>query len=865
MAKDPVCGMQVDEKIALKGKRGKIDYYFCSEECRNKFLEKDLKGKELNNQNAKEKTNSCRIKITGMHCASCVSKIEKVLNSYPGVKKAVVNFASETAFVDYNGGKINESELKKAIEKAGYTVDDAEGDSAFLKISGMESQHCAGIIERTLKKLKGVNDVKINLATEKATVYYDKNFVNISDLINAIKNAGYGATRAETMDIEKEAREKEIRTLKIKLILSLVFGIPLTYITMSHLIGLSVSKFIMDYSLFIQFIFATPILIIGHNIYTSGFKAIFKNKSPNMDSLIAIGTGAAYLYSIIVSFFVIMGAGNYSSSDLYYEVAGLLIVFILLGRYFEAIAKGRTSEAIKKLIGLQPKTAIVIRNKKEQEIPIEDVVAGDIVIVKPGSKIPVDGIVLEGHSSVDESMVTGESLPVEKLKGSTVVGATINKTGTFQFKATKVGADTVLSQIIKLVESAQGSKAPIQQLADLISAYFVPAVVGISIITFLVWYLLGYGITFGLTAFIAVLIIACPCALGLATPTAVMVGTGRAAEFGVLIKNAKALQTAHEVDTIIFDKTGTLTKGEPEVTDVFTFNHFDKNEVIKFASIAEKRSEHPLAESLLKYAKKNKIEVPDAQKFNSLTGRGVEAKYRHRAILLGNKRLMKDKFILIKNAEVKANELENEGKTVMFLALNNKLAGIIAVADILKEDSKEAIKELSNLGKNIIMITGDNERTAKAIAKKLGIDNVLAEVLPGDKAKEIKKLQENGKKVAMVGDGINDAPALAQSDLGIAIGSGTDIAIESGDIVLIKNSLKDVVVAMKLSKYAIKKIKQNLFWAFIYNLLGIPIAAGVLYPFTGWLLSPVIAGAAMAFSSVSVVSNSLLMKRYKPK
>ena len=539
-------------------------------------------------------------------------------------------------------------------------------------------------------------------------------------------------------------------------------------------------------------------------------------------------------------------------------------MFILLGKLLEAIAKGKTSEAIRKLLGLQAKTAIVIRNGKERKISVDDVVVNDIVIVKPGEKIPVDGIIVEGHSSIDESMITGESIPVEKIKNDKVIGATINKTGSFKFKATKIGKDTVLAHIIKMVEEAQGSKAPIQKLADLISAYFVPTVVVIGILAFLIWYFLGLGFVFALTVFIAVLIIACPCALGLATPTAIMVGTGLGAKNGILFKNAKSLQLAQKIQTIIFDKTGTLTKGKPEVTNVFAIDKNKEKDILKFAAIAEKRSEHPLAEAIVNKAKREKIRIEEPKKFNSITGKGVEAFYKKNKILLGNRKLMQENKISI-SAEGNIKKLEEQGKTVMLVAVNNNLIGLVAVADTLKEYSKEAIKQLHKMDKEIIMITGDNERTGKAIAKQVGIDRVLAEVLPQDKANEIKKLQNEKKKVAMVGDGINDAPALAQADLGIAIGSGTDIAIETGDIVLIKNDLRDVVTAIDLSRFTLRKIKQNLFWAFFYNSLGIPIAAGILYPFTGFLLNPIIAGIAMAFSSVSVVSNTLLMRFYKPK
>ncbi|MBI4150042.1 copper-translocating P-type ATPase [Candidatus Woesearchaeota archaeon] len=812
-----------------------------------------------------EGTSKCILGITGMHCASCSRLIEKSLLKVPGVSKANVNFAAQKAYVEYDSSKASTEALEQAVAKAGYGVlrEQEHKGEVMLRITGMMSDHCVGIVDATLRKVVGVKDVKVNLATEKAQVWYDAVRVKVSDLVTAIKNAGYGAERAAAPDLEKAAREKEIKTLKLKVFFSFLFSLPLTYLTMGDLFGLPKPSFIDKYMLIVQLVLATPVVLIGFNFYTSGFKAIFKNRNPNMDSLVAIGTGTAYLYSLIASSIFWLGISA-EKPDLYYEITALLIAFILFGKLLEAVAKGKTSEAIKKLMGVQAKTAIVFRNNQEVEIPVEEVEVGDIVIVKPGQKIPVDGIIIDGHSSVDESMITGESIPVEKTKGDQAIGATINKTGSFRFKATKVGADTTLAQIIKLVEEAQGSKAPIQQLVDRVSAYFVPTVVVIALFAGVVWYLVSGQLAFALTIFVAVLVIACPCAMGLATPTAVMMGTGKGAEHGILIKTAAALQKAQEITTIVFDKTGTLTKGKPEVTDIVPYTG-EGNEVLRLAAIAEKRSEHPLGEAIVNDAKRRGIAIPDAQKFNSITGKGVEATYGKKRILLGNRALMKQEKINFDKATFDLERLENEGKTAMLIAVGKKLMGIVAVADTLKEYSAEAVRALRAMGKEVVMITGDNERTAKAIARQVNIDRVLAEVLPQDKEQEIKKLQQEGKKVAMVGDGINDAPALAQSDLGIAIGSGTDVAIETGDIVLIKEDLRDVVTAIDLSRYTMKKIKQNLFWAFVYNTAGIPIAAGVLYPFTGWLLNPVIAGAAMAFSSVSVVSNSLIMKRYKPK
>jgi Cu+-exporting ATPase len=613
----------------------------------------------------------------------------------------------------------------------------------------------------------------------------------------------------------------------------------------------------------IQFLLTTPILVINSHFYSKGILALAKTKTATMDTLVAVGTGAAWIYSLAITLAIWAGRPGYGSHDLYYETAGILITFILLGKWLEAIAKGKTSEAIKTLMGLQPRTAVVFREGTELEIVIEEVRVGDVILVKPGQKIPVDGTVLEGHSSVDESMLTGESIPVEKSAGDGVTGATINKTGSFRFTATRIGKDTALAQIIRLVEEAQGSKAPIQALADLVASWFVPVVILLAVAAFAVWLLAGQSFVFALTIFIAVLIIACPCALGLATPTAVMVGTGIAAKNGILIKSAESLQTAHQVQAVVFDKTGTLTKGEPELTDVITFDGGAENDLLGPAAALEKNSEHPLGEAIVRGAEARGLEIGIVNHFKSVTGKGVRGMVDGREVILGNRLLMEEIGFDVGAAEETLVSLESQGKTAVFVALEGQLAGAIGVADTLKEHSKSAVEALKNIGISVAMITGDNRRTGEAIGRQLGIDRVLAEVLPGDKAAEVKKLQDEGLRVAMVGDGINDAPALTQADIGIAIGTGTDVAIEAGDIVLIRDDLRDVVMAMDLSRYAMGKIRQNLFWAFIYNSLGIPVAAGVLYPFTGFLLNPMIAGAAMAFSSVSVVSNSLLMRRYR--
>ena len=728
---------------------------------------------------------------------------------------------------------------------------------------------CVRAVERAIGKLEGINEVSVNLATEKAKIVYDSSKVRISQIKDAVAKAGYKALDIETdqqADYERANREKEVKTLWRKFIISIIFTAPLLYIAMGSMIGFPLPDIIsphmnpLNFGL-VQLILAIPPVIAGYRFYTVGFSRLIK-REPNMDSLIAVGTSAAFIYGIYAIIQVLNGHHEYAH-DLYFESAGVIISLILLGKYLESVAKGKTSEAIKKLMGLAPKTAIVIHDGKELVIPIEEVEVGDIILVKPGEKIPVDGEVTEGRTAVDESMLTGESIHVEKNPGDTVIGASINKNGTIKFKATKVGKDTTLAQIIKLVEDAQGSKAPIAKMADIIAGYFVPVVMAIAFISGLAWFISGQSVIFSLTIFISVLVIACPCALGLATPTAIMVGTGRGAEYGVLIKSGEALETAHKVKTVVFDKTGTITQGEPVVTDIITTDMIDTKELLRLSASAEKGSEHPLGEAIVNEAKEKDLVLTGVDSFEAIPGHGIEAIIEGKRIVLGNKKLMDDRKIEI-SLQKESNRLAEEGKTPMYVAVDNKLAGIIAVADVMKPGSKRAIEELHNMGIEVAMITGDNKRTAEAIARQAGIDRVLAEVLPQDKAIEIKKLQAEGKKVAMVGDGINDAPALAQADIGIAIGSGTDVAMESADIVLMRSDLMDVPTAIQLSRRTIRNIKQNLFWAFAYNSAGIPIAAGVLYLMGGPLLNPMIAAAAMAFSSVSVLTNALRLKRFKP-
>ncbi len=809
--------------------------------------------------------------IGGMSCVTCSQTIEKKLSKLKGVNNAAVNFAAEKAIVDYDPKTVGQKAIEDAIVEVGYKV---VHESVFLKIGGMSCVTCAQTIEKALNAKEGIYKASVNFAIEKATVEYNPRQISLAGIKKVIRDVGYDVIEPEegVEDREKRERERNTRTLKYKFAFSAVVNVPVVLYNYYNLLPfvlptLPVENFIP----LLLFFLATPVhFIVGHDFFVGAYKAL-RNKNPNMDVLVAIGTSAAYFYSVAVTF---TGVGK-----LYYTTAVSLMTFLILGRLLEAIAKGRTSAAIRKLMGLRAKTARVTRDGEEVEIPVEDVQVGDIVVVRPGEKIPVDGVVIEGYSGVDEKVITGESIPVEKKVGDEVVGATMNKTGMLKFRATKVGADTVLAQIIKLVEDALGSKAPIQTLVDVVSRYFVPAIIVIATLSFGVWYLAGMGFIFALTIFIAVLIIACPCAMGLATPTAIMVGVGKGAENGVLIKSGEALETAHKLEAIVFDKTGTLTKGEPEVTDIIAVTAsignpsptrqmvktLSEEELLQLAAVAEKNSEHPLGEAIVRRAMERGIKVSDPEFFNAIPGHGVEVKHDGVEILLGNRKLMQKNEISIEQLEEEMKTLEEDGKTAMLMAIDNKAVGIIAVADTLMEYSAEAVKTLQKMGLEVVMITGDNERTANAIARQVGMNRVLAEVLPGEKANEVKKLQEEGKIVAMVGDGINDAPALAQADIGIAVGSGTDVAMETGDIVLVKDDLRDVVISIQLSRATMRKIKEGLFWAFAYNTALVPVAAGVLYPLMSILLDPVFAAAAMATSSVSVVTNASLLKRFKPK
>lgn len=820
-------------------------------------------------------------KITGMTCSACGKAAERAVKKVDGVVNQSVNMAIEKINIEYDGDKVKFEDLAKAIRKAGYNlIEDINYNKVDFKIGGMTCASCAKAIERAVNKLDGIEDINVNVATERATINYDISKLKLTQIRNTIEKAGYkvlekSESKNENLDEDKLIKEKEMKTLFTKFLAAVGFSVPLLYIAMGPMVPSPIGPWpvpniinpttnSLNYAL-IQLILVIPVMIAGNKFYKNGFKAII-NKSPNMDSLVSIGTLAAFVYSLYTTFQ--MANANMVSShehhQLYYESAGIIIALILLGKYLESRSKGKTSEAIKKLMGLQPKVAIVIKNKKEIEIPIEEVEVGDLIVVKPGSKIPVDGIVIEGHTSVDESMLTGESMPVEKNIGDKVTGASINKNGSIKFKAEKVGSDTALSQIIRLVEDAQGKKAPIAKLADTVSGYFVPTVITIAIVTALLWFTIGgQGVEFALTIFISVLVIACPCALGLATPTAIMVGTGKGAENGILIKGGEALELAHKIDTIIFDKTGTITEGKPKVTDIVVSKSIDKDYLLKIAASAEKGSEHPLGEAIVRFGEDKNIDFMKVEKFRAIPGYGIEVSIDNKNVLLGNKKLMDDRKISLGNLSKTSDELASQGKTPMYIALENELGGIIAVADVVKSSSKKAIDKLHSMGIKVAMVTGDNKKTANAIAKEVGIDIVLAEVLPQDKSNEVKKLQNQGRFVAMVGDGINDAPALAQADIGIAIGNGTDVAMESADIVLMRSDLMDVPTAIKLSKETIKNIKQNLFWAFAYNTVGIPVAAGVLYIFGGPLLNPMIAAAAMSLSSVSVIGNALRLKGFE--
>ncbi|MEC2392937.1 copper-translocating P-type ATPase [Bacillus thuringiensis serovar shandongiensis] len=797
------------------------------------------------------------LQISGMTCAACANRIEKGLKKVEGVHDANVNFALEKTKIMYDPTKTNPQHFKEKVESLGYGI---VSDKAEFTVSGMTCAACANRVEKRLNKLDGVNKATVNFALESVTVEFNPDEVSVNEMKSTITKLGYKLeVKSDEQDGSTDHRLQEIERQKKKFIISFILSFPLLWAMVSHF---SFTSFIylpdMLMNPWVQLALATPVqFIIGGQFYIGAYKAL-RNKSANMDVLVALGTSAAYFYSVYLSIQSI-GSSEHMT-DLYFETSAVLITLIILGKLFEAKAKGRSSEAIKKLMGLQAKTATVVRDGTEMKILIEEVVAGDIVYVKPGEKIPVDGEIVEGKSAIDESMLTGESIPVDKTIGDVVIGSTINKNGFLKVKATKVGRDTALAQIIKVVEEAQGSKAPIQRVADQISGIFVPVVVVIAIITFAVWMIFVTPGDFGgaLEKMIAVLVIACPCALGLATPTSIMAGSGRSAEYGILFKGGEHLEATHRLDTVILDKTGTVTNGKPVLTDIIVADGFHEEEILRLVGAAEKNSEHPLAEAIVEGIKEKKIDIPSSEIFEAIPGFGIESIVEGKQLLIGTRRLMTKFNIDIEEVSKSMEELEREGKTAMLIAIDKEYAGIVAVADTVKDTSKAAIARLKKMGLDAVMITGDNTQTAQAIAGQVGIDHVIAEVLPEGKAEEVKKLQAQGKKVAMVGDGINDAPALATADIGMAIGTGTDVAMEAADITLIRGDLNSIADAIFMSKMTIRNIKQNLFWALAYNGLGIPIAA------LGFL-APWVAGAAMAFSSVSVVLNALRLQRVKLK
>jgi Cu+-exporting ATPase len=886
MAKDVVCGMEVreDRAAATSEYKGKT-YYFCSEYCKKEFDRNPKKylspawkpggmpksghsgqdGQKQRNGGRKKPAGARRIDlpVRGMSCAGCAANIQKSLGLLEGVDKANVNFANSMATVIFDPGVVKPDAFISSIRGIGYDVGTVTTE---IPIEGMFCASCVQKIERALLEVRGVLKASVNLATGRARVEFLPSETQLGELKRTIEGTGYKVLEmpdeTDSMDLERAVRLKEYRVLRLRFVLGILLAIVIFIGSMHRWFPWAPG---LLNNFYVLWILATPAqFIIGWPFLRGAWKS-FRHRTADMNTLVSVGTLSAYLYSAAATLFPSLFREAGITPAVYFDTSAFIISLILFGRLLEARAKGRTSEAIRRLAGLQPRTARIIREGAEIEIPIADVQAGDLVIVRPGERIPVDGVIEEGRSSVDESMITGESMPLLKGPGDDVVGATLNKSGSFRFRATKVGKDTALAQIIRLVQEAQGSKAPIQRLADVIAGYFVPVVISISVLTFVIWFDLGPAppLTLALLNFVAVLIIACPCALGLATPTAVMAGTGRGAERGILIKGGESLETIHKVDTVVFDKTGTLTRGEPEVTDLVALPEFEEGSLLRLAAAVEMPSEHPLGEAVVRKAKERGLGFETAREFQAFEGQGVEAVAEEKKVLLGNSRYLTDRGVDCGALVGMAENLAAEGKTAMFAAVDGRLAGLIAVADTIKEHSAEAVAELRRLGLEVVMLTGDHRKTAEAIAAQAGILRIIPEVLPGDKVREIKKLQEAGRKVAMVGDGINDAPALAQADIGIAIGTGTDIAMEASDITLIRDDLRAVAAAIALSKQTLRVIKQNLFWAFFYNVVGIPVAAGALYPFFGILLNPIIASAAMAFSSVSVVSNSLRLRRFR--
>ena len=826
-----------------------------------------------------EPKKKANIKVSGMSCASCALNVEKSLKNLEGVDEAQVNLGTEEATVEYNPEKLNLSRLEAAVEKAGYGV---VNEKVTIKVGGMSCAMCVKAIEDVLSKLDGVSTVTVNLASEKAYVTYNPKMVTVEDMKNAINELGYQylGVEGEAENLEEKLRLKDLKEKRNRIIVGFGFSIPLMVMMYSNImLPVPMPEFMLAVSIL-------PFIYVSYPIFTAGYRAL-RNRNLDMDVMYSMGIGVAYVSSVLGTFNIVL-----TPDFMFYETALMLAAFLMMGRWLETRAKGNTSTAIKKLVGMQPKNATIIRDGSEVSIAIEELGIDDLVAVKPGEKIPADGMVVDGESYVDESTITGEPIPILKNAGKTVVGGTINKNGVLKFKTMKIGKDTVLSQIIKLVETAQGSKPPVQRIADTAVTYFIPTVLTIAIAAFIVWYVaLGSTLLFGLTVLISILVVACPCALGLATPTAVTVGIGRGAELGILVKNGEALEVSEKIQTVLFDKTGTLTRGKPEVTDILTLDKslnidksidtdsMDEKFLLQVAASVENNSEHPLAGAIVKKAHEEGLRVFKTKDFDSFSGKGIKAvlndvipgydetraKNVFSEVIVGNRSLLEDRNIsLTEKLESKLLKLESEGKTAVVVAVDSRTVGVIAVADTLKESTVDAIHELQNMGLDVGMITGDNARTAEAIAKKVGIEKVISEVLPQDKAREVKRLQDKGDVVAFVGDGINDAPALAQADVGIAVGSGTDIAIESGDIVLVKDNLLDAVAGVQLSRKVMGRIKLNLFWAFAYNAVLIPVAAGLLYPTFGITFRPEYAGLAMALSSVTVVSLSLLLKGYVP-
>ena len=889
MVKDPVCGMEIEEgKAHARREYGGRTFYFCSANCETTFAADPDKyaggptGKQSRHapsattglQEGVAGPKRVELPVFGLTCGKCVQAVEKSLRAVPGVAKATVNLSSARAFVDYDPALTGVPALERAIRDVGYRT---EGATARFAIEGITCASCVTRIESALLETPGVVKASVNIGTEEATVEFLPSVADPAAIKAAVGSAGYKVVEApapaspEATDKEAEVREREYRTLMRKWWFGAAVGVFTMLLSYPWLIPVLRDWFPRGspqlwYTWAVMGILSLAVLAYSGNQFFVGAWQALQHRSANMHTLIALGTGVAWIYSTIALLFPqLFPAAEFT--EVYYDVTVVVTALVVLGLAMELKAKGRTSEAIKKLIGLQAKTARVVRDGKEVDIPVEEVLVGDIVVVRPGEKVPVDGEVIEGTSAVDESMITGESLPVEKRVGDEAIGATINKTGSFKFRATKVGKDTALANIIRMVQDAQGSKVPIQRIVDVVSGYFTPSVAILAILGFMLWYTFGPEprIVFALIVAVTTLIIACPCALGMATPMSLTTGVGLGALNGILIRSGESLQAAKGLQTIILDKTGTITKGKPELTDVVTTGGFKEEEVLRLAAGVEKSSEHPLAAAIVEGARARELTLKDAETFAAIPGHGIEATIEGRTILLGNLKLMKDRGIPVKDLEVQATRLSDDGRTPMYVAIDGKPAGIIAVADTVKEDSKDAIRVLKAMGLEVVMITGDNERTAKAIARQVGVDRVLAEVLPQDKAFNVQKLQLEGKNVAMVGDGINDAPALAQSDVGFAIGTGTDVAIAASDITLIKGSLKGVVTAIQISRATMRNVSQNLVGAFIYNILGLPIALGVLYPFFGILLSPLLAAIAMSFSSVTVIANANRLKRWKPR